>query len=172
MTTAKQIFNEIQGVNPSSSTISSVGTFVSSISEQIAGEKLNEVIKNLPNGSLAYKIAYNTTGRFTEKQLWVIAFELLKNAEYCKSLEEKNQALKDAEARKHANNVVAKSRKQEQKKEASDNLEANSGLTGNVRHNRFGEGVVISETEDMITVNFVEYGEKTMMKKFTVLEKI
>ena len=86
MTTAKQIFNYIAGVNPSSSTISSLGTFVSSANQQVADNLLNEVISNLPKESLAYKIATSVNAQFSEKQLWVIAFELEKNAQFIQSV--------------------------------------------------------------------------------------
>lgn len=84
MTTVKNIFDYIQSLNPSTLTISSIGTFTSSLSEQIANDTLGEVINHLPAGTLAYKIADTTNlGRFSIKQLWVIAYELVKNEEFC-----------------------------------------------------------------------------------------
>jgi adenylate kinase family enzyme len=80
--TVKQIFNYIGGLNPSVSTVSSIGNFVSSQNEQLADATLRECIENVPKDSLAYKILTSTVNRFSEKQLWVIAFELEKNEEF------------------------------------------------------------------------------------------
>ena len=41
-----------------------------------------------------------------------------------------------------------------------------------VRHGKYGEGQVLSETEDMITVTFEGYGQKEFMKAFVTLEEI
>lgn len=81
MTTAKQIYNEIKGLNPDSSTISSLGSFVSQSSQMACDSLYKEVISYLPTSSLAYSIL-TSSQRYSEKQLWVIAFELEKNEEY------------------------------------------------------------------------------------------
>lgn len=86
MSTAKQIFNYIQGINPRTSTVSSIGTFVTAQSEQVAEMVLREVINALPEGSLAYKIATGNHARFSEKQIWVIAFELSKNEDFSRKV--------------------------------------------------------------------------------------
>ena len=77
-TTVKQIFDYISGMNPTVSTISSMGSFVSNQNQQVADGIKNEVVASLNEGSVAYKIA-TTSERFSEKQLWVIAYELIKN---------------------------------------------------------------------------------------------
>lgn len=100
MTTAKTIFNYIQGINPSVSTISSMGSFVTELSQQVADKCLSEVISNLPVDSLAYKIATNNLGTFTEKQLWVIAFELDKNESFVKLATEFYNSINRKEAAK------------------------------------------------------------------------
>lgn len=87
MINASNIFNRIQSMNPSVSTVSSIGSFISSQNEQVAEMVTNNIIKLLPSDSLAYKIATSISSRFTEKQLWVIAFELEKNEDYKKELE-------------------------------------------------------------------------------------
>ena len=81
----KDIFNDIRLLNPSQSTISSLGTFVSSQNQQIADSERQRVMKYLPKDSLAYKIAFDTD-KFTDKQLWVIAYELNKNKNFKEDL--------------------------------------------------------------------------------------
>lgn len=41
-----------------------------------------------------------------------------------------------------------------------------------VRHGKYGEGVVVGETEETLTVRFEGYGEKELMKAFSGLEEI
>lgn len=81
-TSVKQIFDYINGMNPSVSTVSSLGSFVSNMNQQVADNIKNEVVSALTDeNSLAYKIA-TTSERFSDKQLWVISYELLKNEEF------------------------------------------------------------------------------------------
>lgn len=41
-----------------------------------------------------------------------------------------------------------------------------------VVHPKYGRGKVISETEDMIKVQFEDYGEKELMKAFSQLKTV
>ena len=41
-----------------------------------------------------------------------------------------------------------------------------------VEHPKYGRGKVISETEDMIKVQFEDYGEKELMKAFSQLKAV
>ena len=41
-----------------------------------------------------------------------------------------------------------------------------------VEHPKYGRGKVISETEDMIKVQFDDYGEKELMKAFSQLKTV
>ena len=66
---AIDIFNKIKGINPKTSTVSSIGTFVSPLSQQISDGILSDVISNLPENWLAYKIAAGNADRFSDKQL-------------------------------------------------------------------------------------------------------
>lgn len=86
-TTVKQIFDYISGMNPTVSTISSMGSFVSNQNQQVADGIKNEVVASLNEGSVAYKIA-TTSERFSEKQLWVIAYELIKNGGFSQKVGE------------------------------------------------------------------------------------
>lgn len=88
MATVKQIFEMIQVINPSSMSVSSMGRFVTPENEAIASFARKELAQYLPESSLAYKII-SSSERFSEKQIWVIAFELVKNAEYCEMVDNK-----------------------------------------------------------------------------------
>jgi len=86
-TTVNHIYNEIKGINPSISTISSLGDYVSNSAQMVADSIYKECIMNVPEDSLAYKILFGNNSRgYSEKQIWVIAFELLKNEEYASKI--------------------------------------------------------------------------------------
>lgn len=87
MATVQDIFNYISSMNPKESVISSMGTFIDKSSQDLADGINNEVIGALPQDTLAYKIATSLTDRYTDKQLWVIAFELKKNATFLAKIE-------------------------------------------------------------------------------------
>ena len=87
--TVRQIFSEVSYLNPTTSVISSLGSYISQSSQMISDSAHQEIVGLLPTDSLAYKIMMNTTGRYTDKQLWVIAFELEKNTEYAEMLGKK-----------------------------------------------------------------------------------
>jgi hypothetical protein len=84
MNNAKQIFDYIQTLNPTTSTISSLGSFVTEINQQVSDQCFTEVNQAITNDkSLAYKILHSAN-KYTAKQLWVIAYELVKNEEFSK----------------------------------------------------------------------------------------
>ena len=86
-TTVKQIFDYISGMNPTVSNVSSLGSFVSSFNCQVADGIKDEVVSSLSEGTLAHKIV-TTAKTFTEKQLWVIAYELIKNEAFSQKVGE------------------------------------------------------------------------------------
>ena len=88
MATVKQIFNEIEDLNPQTSTISSLGSYVSQSAQMVSDSIYKEVLSFLPEDSLAYKIL-TSSERYTEKQLWVISYELEKNADFNKMVSER-----------------------------------------------------------------------------------
>jgi len=75
MTTAKQIFDYIYGMTNQS-------FYKNSTNQSIADDKLNEVVGSLLDSTLAYKIATSGASTFTDKQLWIVSFELLKNEQF------------------------------------------------------------------------------------------
>ncbi len=108
--TVKQVFNYIQGLNPSTSTISSLGSFVTEQSQQVSDMIHREVTTGLPEGTLAHKIL-TTSEKYSEKQLWVIAYELMKNdcftemvGKFYSKIEAKENAKREASKNKFASN--------------------------------------------------------------------
>ena len=65
----------------------SIGDYIEESSRQVAQSVRDRITKSLPQGTLAHKIITETLKDFfTDKQLWVIAYELQKNEEYVKNL--------------------------------------------------------------------------------------
>ena len=87
--TAKDVYNYIGGLNPATHTSSSMGKYSSSMDNQIADMFFKEVSDYLPQDSLARKILFGSK-TYSEKQLWVIAYELMKNKEFVAKMEERN----------------------------------------------------------------------------------
>lgn len=87
--TPKDVFNYICGLNPKTHTSSSLGNYSSSMDNQIADMYFKEVADYLPQDSLAHKILFSSK-TYTEKQLWVITYELIKNKDFVAKMEERN----------------------------------------------------------------------------------
>ena len=109
--TIKDIYNQVSYINPSVSTISSIGDFVEESSRQAAAYSRRKLIDYVSNDSLAFKIlTSNLKDFFSEKQMWVIAYELQKNAEYVAKLQAK---LEVEERRAEAKAAASKEASQE-----------------------------------------------------------
>lgn len=175
MNTQTQIFNYIQGLNPSTSIISSIGTFVDSNNQQLADNLRNEVMDALPADSLAYNIA-STANQFSTKQLWVIAFELVKNENFTSKVasfyNELSQEVEADRQRKSAKREAKKVKEQELKATVAANVEKYNQVEGGIRvkHASFGEGVIISQDEKVVKVMFQTVGEKQLLKAYAKLE--
>ena len=79
MTTVGQIFNSINFINPIKNHVSSVGSYVSDARLDAIAIKVSEIKSYLPEGSLALNIL-TSQSTFTDKQLWVIAYALVKTS--------------------------------------------------------------------------------------------
>lgn len=176
---AKVIYNHIQGINPSQSTVSSIGTFVTAQNIQVADMILSEVISALPAGTLAYNIATSlNVKRFSEKQIWVIAYELLKNEEYCKQVAIEEEELQRKIAYDKARKSAKRAAKSSQKKQLAELQEksiaqyANVTSEQQVSHGKFGIGKVLTQDSDTITIFFENFGEKKLLKKYSLLKNI
>lgn len=172
--TVKQIFNHISMLNPTVSEISSMGRFVSATNQQVSDDIRSEILNSVSENSLAYKIAH-TANQFTDKQLWVIAFELEKNEEFGLKLAQNIDSIKrrknaKKQAKKDANQAILESLKStpkvEEKKETSI-----FGLGAKVYSEKFGEGVIVEEDDNRATIDFNE-GRKSLIKRFANLTVI
>lgn len=56
--------------------------------------------------------------------------------------------------------------------QATENEIASNQPKHRIRHQKYGEGTIISEDEEKITISFDDYGEKELMKMFTILERL
>lgn len=74
---AKEVFNSINFINPTKNHVSSVGSYVSEARLDAIATKVSEIKSYLTEGSLAYNIL-TSQSTFTDKQLWVIAYALVK----------------------------------------------------------------------------------------------
>lgn len=175
MNTQTQIFNYIQGLNPQNSVISSIGTFVDSNNQQLADNLRNEVMAALPSDSLAYNIA-STANQFSTKQLWVIAFELIKNENFVSKVatfyNELSQEVEADSQRKTAKRAAKKVKEQEIKATVAANVEKYNQVEGGIRvkHASFGEGVILFQDEKVVKVMFETVGEKQLLKSYAKLE--
>lgn len=73
----KIIFNSINFINPTKNHVSSVGSYVSEARLDAIATKVSEIKSYLAEGSLALNIL-TSQSTFTDKQLWVIAYALVK----------------------------------------------------------------------------------------------
>lgn len=184
MAKLKQIFTQVSMMNPTISTISSIGSFVDPNNQQTADFVISQIMDYLPHESLAWKIITSTTDRFSEKQLWVIAYELQKNAEYCADLDKTLAEIEQHEAWRKAKNRERRHRRAERKaqaaaapkfvkpqEEAQKSTNATYQVGDVVEHTKFGEGVVIAGDEKTITVRFNTVGEKHLLLRFAPISK-
>jgi hypothetical protein len=74
---AKEVFNSINFINPTKNHVSSIGSYVSEARLDAIATKVSEIKSYLSEGSLAYNIL-TSQSTFTDKQLWVIAYALVK----------------------------------------------------------------------------------------------
>jgi hypothetical protein len=74
---AKEVFNSINFINPTKNHVSSIGSYVSEARLDAIATKVSEIKSYLTEGSLAYNIL-TSQSTFTDKQLWVIAYALVK----------------------------------------------------------------------------------------------
>lgn len=117
--TAKQIFQEIKGLNPNISSISSLGEYISKSDEMISESIYKEIIGYLPQSSLAYNIL-STSDNLSEKQLWVIAFELEKNEKYNQLI---SVELSNRQAKSNQKKEASKTKLQENKSNSQSVLD-------------------------------------------------
>ena len=152
--TVKQIFDYISAMNPSESIISSLGSYVSNMDRTVADMITEEVIEALQGreDTLAYKIA-TTADKYSDKQLWVIAYELVKNEEF---------------ANRVVNFYAEISRKQAAKAEASkQKLAANKAGSQSVLDYVKSNGRLLGDYYKFVKAS-KQYKKEFFSKKFTM----
>ena len=152
--TIKDIYNQVSYINPSVSTISSIGDFVEESSRQAATYSRRKLIDYVSNDSLAFKIlTSNLKDFFTEKQMWVIAYELQKNAEYVAKLQAE---------------LEVRERRAEAKAEASKaKLNANKEASQEVLDFVKSSKKLLKDYYDFVKKN-KKYSKEYYSKKFTL----
>lgn len=127
--TIKDIYNDVSCINPSVSTISSIGDYIEEGSRQVAQSVRDRITKSLPQGTLAHKIITETLKDFfTDKQLWVIAYELQKNEEYVKNLSNEIERREQIAERKAQASKAKLSANKDNSQEVLDFVKANKKL--------------------------------------------
>ena len=127
--TIKDIYNDVSYINPSVSTISSIGDYIEESNRQVAQSERNRISEYLPQGSLAHKIiTENLNDFFSDKQLWVIAYELQKNEAYVTNLSNEIERREQAAERKAAASKAKLSAKKEGSQEVLDFVKSNKKL--------------------------------------------
>ena len=127
--TIKDIYNDVCYINPSVSTISSIGDYIEESSRQVAQSVRDRITKSLPQGTLAHKIiTENLKDFFSDKQLWVIAYELQKNEAYVTNLSNEIERREQAAERKAAACKAKLSANKEGSQEVLDFVKSNKKL--------------------------------------------
>ena len=171
------IFDDIKAINPNVSEISSMGSFTSEQDKQVAESVRVEVMEYLPDNSLASKIL-KTTNKLSDKQLWVVAYELQKNEDYVSDLSERNEKLKREVAYQKKKRSDKRRKRSEEanrvKKTLKETSDKNSKLSvgDKVKHVRIGAGTITEITSDKITIKFDDGDVKSFTPDFVKLEKI
>jgi hypothetical protein len=150
--TAKQIFSEIQTLNPIVSTVSSLGSFVTEFNQSVSDMVARNLMVFIPENTLAYKII-STSTRFTDKQLWVIAFELEKNEDYATKLGEKL--------------AIENAREEAKRQESKSKLANNKADTQNVLDYVKENGKLLKDYYSFLKSS-KQYKKEFFSKKFTM----
>lgn len=178
MATLNQIFGFASKINAKTTTVSSMGSFIDANASQKTDRVITEIMSALPKESLAYNIISTNKNSFSTKQLWVIAFELQKNASFCEMLDagenEKSVEIEFEKISKQIKREAKKTKATLLKQTVETNKVAfeNEKSTDLVKHFSFGIGKVIGQDEETITIVFEKAGEKKLLKRLAQLENI
>lgn len=162
----QMIFNYTDGINNNT-------YYKDTNSRVMVGNNIVELMNNINDkNSLGYKILQNQKDgvNFTDKQRWVITFELIKNQEFVNKVEEFYKGIKkDKKVKlKDIKPIPTRRRVRDIEVKVEDfGFEIND----KVNHNTFGNGIITEITEEIVTINFEEVGVKKMVKKFTKITK-
>lgn len=135
----KEIFADVSGVNPGTTSVSSIGTFVSDSQRMIADARFKEIIGFIPKDSLAFKILTSTKGNLSDKQKWVVSYELAKSSAYKDSLAQRNAEVKAFDERQQAAKHARNARRQER----ANSFAASQGMRPLQRGERIASGAQV-----------------------------
>lgn len=168
------IFEQVAMLNPRKDYISSLGEYVSDSNIMCAEYVEREICDYLPHESLAFTIVKEgRMGCYTTKQLWVIAYELLKSESYCEMLAKTLEEIRFREEMKRASKRAKRAAKKEAQKRLAESQSCNSTYAeGDEVHSAsFGNGKVISNDGKTMIVNFGGVEHK-LLCQFAKLTKI
>ena len=148
----KDIYNRIENLNPELTTISSLGSFVSDTDRMVQESIYNEVLNNIPADSLAYTIL-TENDKYSRKQIWVIAYELLKNEDYVAQV---------AKEEARAEGIAA-----QEKRERKAKLDANKAASEPVKDYIKENGALLKDYYAFVKSS-KEYRKEFYSKKFTM----
>lgn len=165
MITVKDIFNYVKIINPAQHTSSSMGRYSTSLDNQIADNAIKEISEYLPKESLARKVLFDVRGRYTEKQLWVISYELMKSADFVAFMESRKAEKEDEEAYEKATRAIKSRKRKEKAKQLAEIDEANPYMSAEeVAELGAGEIVEVRMSNDIFEATVKEVqGDKITM---------
>lgn len=182
----KKVFVYLNGLNPTQTIISSLGRRISDQEWELAYSLRDRIAKYLPENTLAAKIMSERKmdGFFTDKQIWVIAYELMKNEDFLNELaewmrpilvkemkakenERENRKKRNAAIKAWKEKKAAQETKAEEKKEEEPAKELNGIKKGEmVEHKKFGIGEVKQVNEKSFVIDFPKFGRKEIAAYF------
>ena len=182
----KKVFVYLNGLNPTETIISSIGRHITDASWELAYSLRDRIAKYLPENTLAAKIMNERKmdGFFSEKQIWVIAYELMKNEDFLNELaewmrpilvkemkakenEKENRKKRNAAIKAWKEKKAAQAEKAEDKKEEEPAKELNGIKKGDmVEHKKFGIGEVRDVTDKGLVIDFKTAGRRAIAANF------
>lgn len=147
-----QLFSFVSGINASGNISSSMGNYTTAFQEGMAEDRQREVRNAiLDENSIASKIINNPkTNRYSEKQMWVIVFELLKNEEFVKSFTNKLNGVEEEVIEEQEVDMAGYIPHGESDKVDASTLEVGA----EIYHERFEDGIVLSNDGTNIEIDF------------------
>ena len=126
--TVKDIYNEVELLN-ANRLVTDIEVIVEESSIKIAEELRSRYLRILPNESLSHKILSDVTKDFfSDKQLWVISYELQKNEAYVSNLANEIERREKVAERKAQESKAKLARNKENSQEVLDFVKSNKKL--------------------------------------------
>lgn len=162
---AKDIYTRLGGLNAQASGYGSKFTNWNEAREK-ANENREELKQYLPEGSLARKIL-DDNKTITEKQQWVIAYELQKNPEFTKKMAarlESDRQYAERERQQRASKSAAKKERKATRENFAKAPKVEAKVGNKVMDITGRTGTIVGSDGDMISVRF-ENGVRKIHKR-------